>query len=174
MQYMHLDDFEGAVSDEIGGGNGIQPMIVGAEMGKPILDADLMGRAYPNVSLVPYNVVVLMLTYSRCIKGDYESPSPVLVLIPFSLPGAYGIPGGLWPCAISDGIGNTIVGLVHYISTMCADAVQIMPKASNGHAVETILRTVTTEMGSRSGVSMAPLKRALCQEYGKLSQYAEN
>lgn len=45
-----------------------------------------------------------------------------------------------------------------------------MPKASNGHAVETILRTVTTEMGSRSGVSMAPLKRVLCQEYGKLPE----
>lgn len=49
MKYMNLDDFTGLVSDEIGGGNGIQPMIVAAEMGKVVLDADLMGRAYPNV-----------------------------------------------------------------------------------------------------------------------------
>lgn len=41
-----------------------------------------------------------------------------------------------------------------------------MPSASNSHAVEHILRTVTTEMGSRSGVSMAPLSRATCQKYG--------
>ena len=49
MKYMHLDDFAGVISDEIGGGNGIQPMLVAAEMGKIVLDADLMGRAYPNV-----------------------------------------------------------------------------------------------------------------------------
>ncbi|KAI0795456.1 DUF917-domain-containing protein [Abortiporus biennis] len=117
MQYLGLDDQNvlGTISDEIGGGNGIQPMIVAAEMHKVVLDADLMGRAYPNI-----------------------------------LPGAYDIPGGLTPCAISDGIGNTI----------------IMPSASNTHSVEHILRTVTTEMGSRSGVSMAPLTRKICQDYG--------
>ncbi|KIP10827.1 hypothetical protein PHLGIDRAFT_22081 [Phlebiopsis gigantea 11061_1 CR5-6] len=115
MIYMHMPDYYGAISDEIGGGNGIQPMIIAAELDKPVLDADLMGRAYPN-----------------------------------SLPGAYNIENGLWPCAISDGIGNTV----------------ILPKASTPHAVETILRTVTTEMGSRSGVSMAPLSRKTCQDYG--------
>jgi DUF917 family protein len=51
MKYMGLQDYYGAISDEIGGGNGIQPMIVAAEMDKPVLDADLMGRAYPNVSI---------------------------------------------------------------------------------------------------------------------------
>lgn len=44
---------------------------------------------------------------------------------------------------------------------------QILPTASDRYAVETILRTVTTEMGSRSGVSMSPLSRATCQEYGE-------
>ena len=51
LHYLRIDDFVGTISDEIGGGNGIQPMIVAAEMGKPVLDADLMGRAYPNVSI---------------------------------------------------------------------------------------------------------------------------
>lgn len=49
MTYIGLKDVTGVISDEIGGGNGVQPMIVAAEMGKTVLDADLMGRAYPNV-----------------------------------------------------------------------------------------------------------------------------
>ncbi|CCM04742.1 uncharacterized protein FIBRA_06931 [Fibroporia radiculosa] len=118
MKYMGLQDVAGTISDEIGGGNGLQPMIVAAEMGKTVLDGDLMGRAYPNM---------------------YQS-----------LPGAFNIPGGLWPCAIADGVGNAVV----------------LPTASNPKSVETILRTVTTEMGSKSGVSMAPLTRLTCQQYG--------
>ena len=51
MKYLALEDFTGAISDEIGGGNGLQPMIIAAEMDKVVLDADLMGRAYPNVSV---------------------------------------------------------------------------------------------------------------------------
>jgi DUF917 family protein len=43
---------------------------------------------------------------------------------------------------------------------------QLLPSASDRYAVENILRTVTTEMGSRSGVCMAPLKRTTCQTYG--------
>ncbi|KAI0372037.1 DUF917-domain-containing protein [Pilatotrama ljubarskyi] len=118
MKYLGISDFTGSISEEIGGGNGIQPMIVAAEMGKTVLDCDLMGRAYPNM---------------------YQT-----------LPGAYGIPNGLWPCAISDGIGNTLV----------------LPSARNNKAVEDILRVVTTEMGSKSGVSMAPLDRKTCVKYG--------
>lgn len=49
MKYLGIKDFAGSISEEIGGGNGIQPMIVAAEMGKAVLDCDLMGRAYPNV-----------------------------------------------------------------------------------------------------------------------------
>lgn len=50
MKYMGLQDFVGVISDEIGGGNGLQPTILSAEMDRPVLDGDLMGRAYPNVS----------------------------------------------------------------------------------------------------------------------------
>ena len=62
MHYTRNDDFAGAISDEIGGGNGIQPIIVAAEMDKPVLDADLMGRAYPNVSA---RVCVSLSAYSQ-------------------------------------------------------------------------------------------------------------
>ena len=47
---LNLDkDVTGVISDEIGGGNGLEPFTVAAAMGKTVLDADLMGRAYPNV-----------------------------------------------------------------------------------------------------------------------------
>ncbi len=42
----------------------------------------------------------------------------------------------------------------------------MLPSARDAKAVEDILRTVTTEMGSKSGVSMAPLQRAACVRYG--------
>ncbi|KAH9835241.1 hydantoinase/oxoprolinase [Rhodofomes roseus] len=119
--YMGLkldDDVYGVISDEIGGGNGLEPIIVAATMGKTVLDADLMGRAYPNL---------------------YQT-----------LPGAYNVSGGLWPCAISDAIGNTVV----------------LPSASSRTSVETILRTITTELGSSSGLTMPPLKRVTCQNFG--------
>lgn len=35
-----------------------------------------------------------------------------------SLPGAFDIEGGLWPCAISDGIGNTVV--CHPLRSNCS------------------------------------------------------
>jgi uncharacterized protein len=37
---------------EIGGGNGIVPFIVAARTGLPVLDADLMGRAFPEIPMV--------------------------------------------------------------------------------------------------------------------------
>ncbi|KAH9852546.1 DUF917-domain-containing protein [Lenzites betulinus] len=117
-QFLGVSDFEGTISEEIGGGNGMEPMLVAAEMGKSVLDCDLMGRAYPNMWQ--------------------------------TLPGAYDIPNGLWPCAIADGVGNTLV----------------LPTARNSRAVEDILRLVTTEMGSSSGVSMAPLDKSTCVKYG--------
>lgn len=57
MQYMGLPDYAGLISDEIGGGNGLQPTILSAEMGKPVLDGDLMGRAYPNVSRILMEII---------------------------------------------------------------------------------------------------------------------
>ena len=43
---------------------------------------------------------------------------------------------------------------------------QVLSTARNVKAVEDILRTVTTEMGSKSGVSGAPLNRKTCVDYG--------
>ena len=46
---MGVKDFTGFISNEIGGGNGVQPFLVAAETGKTVMDCDLMGRAYPRV-----------------------------------------------------------------------------------------------------------------------------
>src|SRR5258708_35561154 len=36
---------------EIGGGNGIQPLMAAAHLGLPVVDADTMGRAYPEAQM---------------------------------------------------------------------------------------------------------------------------
>jgi N-methylhydantoinase A/oxoprolinase/acetone carboxylase beta subunit len=42
-------DFQGIVADEIGGGNGIVTFPTSAHYKKPVVDCDLMGRAYPTM-----------------------------------------------------------------------------------------------------------------------------
>jgi DUF917 family protein len=39
------------MSLEIGGGNSIQPMMAAAHLGRPVIDADMMGRAYPEAQM---------------------------------------------------------------------------------------------------------------------------
>lgn len=48
-------DFHGIVADEIGGGNGIVTFPTSAKFRRPVIDCDLMGRAYPTVEhCTPY------------------------------------------------------------------------------------------------------------------------
>lgn len=46
-----LNQIGACMAEEIGGGNGIQPLLLGssAHLDVPVLDADLQGRAYPNM-----------------------------------------------------------------------------------------------------------------------------
>src|ERR1700719_2582391 len=44
-------EFRAVMSLEIGGGNGIQPLMAAAHLGLPVVDADLMGRAYPEAQM---------------------------------------------------------------------------------------------------------------------------
>lgn len=103
-----------------------------------------------------------------CI-GDW-----VLIRFGCRLPGAYGIENGLWPCAISDGVGNTLVSRpTPRTVPRASPPLQVLPKARNGKAVEDILRLVTTEMGSKSGVSMAPMDRVNCVKYGTFFRHTQ-
>jgi uncharacterized protein len=43
--------FRAVMSLEIGGGNGIQPLMAAAHLELPVVDADLMGRAYPEAQM---------------------------------------------------------------------------------------------------------------------------
>lgn len=43
--------FRGIMSLEIGGGNAIQPMMAAAHLKRPVIDADMMGRAYPEAQM---------------------------------------------------------------------------------------------------------------------------
>ena len=39
------------MSCEIGGANGLEPLAIGARMGLSIVDADFMGRAFPELQV---------------------------------------------------------------------------------------------------------------------------
>lgn len=43
--------FDAVMSVEIGGGNGLQPLMVAAHLGIPVVDTDFMGRAYPEAQM---------------------------------------------------------------------------------------------------------------------------
>ena len=43
--------FTAIMALEIGGGNAIQPLMAAAELGRPVVDADTMGRAYPEAQM---------------------------------------------------------------------------------------------------------------------------
>ncbi len=48
--------FRAVMSLEIGGGNSIQPMMAAAHLGLPVVDADCMGRAYPEAQMTSFAV----------------------------------------------------------------------------------------------------------------------
>jgi DUF917 family protein len=43
--------FRGIMALEIGGGNSIQPLMAAAHLKRPVIDADMMGRAYPEAQM---------------------------------------------------------------------------------------------------------------------------
>jgi DUF917 family protein len=54
-----LEDYVGhridaVIPAEIGGGNSIEPMVVAAQAGIPVIDADGMGRAFPTMPMITY------------------------------------------------------------------------------------------------------------------------
>lgn len=55
------------VCAEIGGANSIEPLVAGAELGLPIVDADGMGRAFPELQMfLPF--VYGSLPYPAAVK----------------------------------------------------------------------------------------------------------
>ena len=52
-------NFDAVMPVEIGGGNGMQGAMVAAETGLPVIDADAMGRAYPEAQMTSFAVADL-------------------------------------------------------------------------------------------------------------------
>lgn len=48
--------FRAIMSVEIGGNNGVQPLLAAAELDRPVVDADAMGRAYPEAQMTSFAV----------------------------------------------------------------------------------------------------------------------
>ena len=48
--------FRAVMTIEIGGNNGLMPLLVAAELGIPVVDADAMGRAYPEAQMTSFAV----------------------------------------------------------------------------------------------------------------------
>ncbi|KIV95268.1 hypothetical protein PV10_02941 [Exophiala mesophila] len=51
LEYYHKDSFDALIGLEIGGSNGLLPLSIGSsrEFDRPVVDADWMGRAFPNL-----------------------------------------------------------------------------------------------------------------------------
>ena len=63
-------NIESVVALEIGGGNGFQSLLLGAELNTKIIDADLMGRAYPMIWQITPVVLSEDSFYSPCAFSD--------------------------------------------------------------------------------------------------------
>ena len=72
--------FRAVMSLEIGGGNGIQPLMAAAHLGLPVVDADTMGRAYPEAQMT--SVAVGGLTPYPCALYDPRGIEAIVTKVP--------------------------------------------------------------------------------------------
>src|SRR5690348_10390801 len=72
--------FRAVMSLEIGGGNGIQPLMAAAHLGWPVVDADLMGRAYPEAQMT--SVAVGELRPYPCALYDPRGLESIVTNVP--------------------------------------------------------------------------------------------
>src|SRR5438477_67698 len=72
--------FRAVMSLEIGGGNGIQPLMAAAHLGIPVVDADTMGRAYPEAQMT--SVAVGDLRPYPCALYDPRGLESVVTQVP--------------------------------------------------------------------------------------------
>jgi uncharacterized protein len=72
--------FRAVMSLEIGGGNGIQPLMAAAHLGLPVVDADTMGRAYPEAQMT--SVAVGDLRPYPCALYDPRGIETIVTKVP--------------------------------------------------------------------------------------------
>jgi uncharacterized protein len=72
--------FRAVMPLEIGGGNGIQPLMAAAHLDLPVIDADTMGRAYPEAQMT--SVAVGELRPYPCVLYDPRGIEAVVTKVP--------------------------------------------------------------------------------------------
>src|ERR1700731_4351787 len=72
--------FDAVMPLEIGGGNGIQPLMAAAHLGLSVVDADTMGRAYPEAQMT--SVAVGDLRPYPCVLYDPRGIEAVVTKVP--------------------------------------------------------------------------------------------
>jgi uncharacterized protein len=72
--------FRAVMALEIGGGNGIQPLMAAAHLRLPVVDADTMGRAYPEAQMT--SVAVGELRPHPCVLYDPRGIEAVVTKVP--------------------------------------------------------------------------------------------
>jgi DUF917 family protein len=72
--------FRAVMPLEIGGGNGLQPLMAAAHLGLPVVDADTMGRAYPEAQMT--SVAVGELRPYPCVLYDPRGIEAVVTKVP--------------------------------------------------------------------------------------------
>jgi DUF917 family protein len=72
--------FRAVMPLEIGGGNSIQPLMAAAHLGLPVVDADTMGRAYPEAQMT--SVAVGELRPDPCVLYDPRGIEAVVTKVP--------------------------------------------------------------------------------------------
>jgi uncharacterized protein len=72
--------FRAVMALEIGGGNGVQPLMAAAHLGIPVVDADTMGRAYPEAQMT--SVAVGELRPYPCVLYDPRGIEAVVTKVP--------------------------------------------------------------------------------------------
>lgn len=61
----------GVLSAEIGGGNGLEPLAIGARMSLPVVDADYMGRAFPELQVAACLIVAILDSSCAVLKHGH-------------------------------------------------------------------------------------------------------
>jgi uncharacterized protein len=74
------EKFRAVMSLEIGGGNSIQPLMAAAHLALPVVDADTMGRAYPEAQMT--SVAVGDLRPFPCVLYDPRGIEAVVTKVP--------------------------------------------------------------------------------------------
>lgn len=152
MYYSRHESFDAVLSVEIGGGNGLQPLLWGSSKNfdRPVVDADMMGKRTPSSTHVLINSVFSVPCTDRRVLGRaYPNLWQTTLTVYQS--------GHIVPCAISSGSGKTL----------------LMTRTDEDLDLDRVLRASVVEMGSFVGLCAKPTTADLVVKHGVLNTYSQ-